>query len=127
MRGGIVLLVVAAVMVYAYPAAHEFQQRMDCCGNLKLFYAGKAALEDLHCPRGGGYHAAIRPAIHVPFPTIIAFEPLSNHGGDGGAVLFSDGHAEFLMKGSYESRFRDDEARIAAYLQSSGGTSLPRP
>jgi prepilin-type processing-associated H-X9-DG protein len=34
----------------------------------------------------------------VPADAVIAYEPLSNHGGDGTNVLFGDGHVEFLNK-----------------------------
>ncbi|MCC7293176.1 MAG: hypothetical protein IT449_14040 [Phycisphaerales bacterium] len=127
-RVGIVLLAVAGMLAYAYLPAREFQRRMDCCENLKAYHAGKVSFESLRCPRsGGGYERDIRPAIALPFVHVIAYEPLSNHGGDGGALLFSDGHAEFLMKGSYEARLSDDRRRVEEYMKTHDGLGTPTP
>lgn len=111
----IVIAVVVAVMIYAYVPAREFQWRVDCCNNLKAYYAGRASLADLRCPRsGGGYELrSLPPGVgEAPFTYIIAIEPLANHGDDGGAVLYSDGHAEFLMKGSYLARLESERLRL---------------
>ncbi len=127
-RVGIVILAVAGMLAYAYLPAREFQRRMDCCENLKSFYAGKSAFESLRCPRsGGGFERDIRPAIALPFVHVIAYEPLSNHDGDGGALLFSDGHAEFLMKGSYEARMADDRQRVEEYMKTHDELGTPSP
>ncbi|MCG3129584.1 MAG: hypothetical protein FLDDKLPJ_00318 [Phycisphaerae bacterium] len=115
----VLCLTVLAVLAYAFAPAREFQRRVDCCRNLKGFYAGETALEALRCPRsGGGYDRVILPAVAVPFPHIIVVEPMANHGDEGGAVLYSDGHAEFLMKGNYLSRIESDRERVRVYLAS---------
>jgi prepilin-type processing-associated H-X9-DG protein len=33
--------------------------------------------------------------------TIVAYEPLENHGGQGVNVLFGDGHVEFFFKAEW--------------------------
>ncbi|GIK16413.1 MAG: hypothetical protein BroJett003_13770 [Planctomycetota bacterium] len=125
MRVAVLCLTVLAVLAYAFAPAREFQRRVDCCRNLKAFYAGETALEALRCPRsGGGYDRVILPATTVPFPHIIIVEPLANHGDEGGAVLYSDGHAEFLMKGNYLSRIKSDRERVRVFLASQPPTEL---
>ncbi len=122
-RIAVLCLTVLAVLAYAFAPAREFQRRVDCCRNLKAFHAGEASLEALRCPRsGGGYDRVILPAATVPFPHIIVVEPLGNHGDEGGAVLYSDGHAEFLMKGNYLSRIESDRERVRLFLASQPST-----
>ena len=50
--------------------------------------------------------------------TVVAYEPLSNHDGDGSNVLFADGHVEFLQS----NQIRILEAKLRS---STGPTTLP--
>ncbi len=34
--------------------------------------------------------------------TIVAYEPKSNHGGDGGNIVFADGHSSFVLGEDYD-------------------------
>ena len=42
--------------------------------------------------------------------TILAYEPLTNHDGDGGNFLFGDGHVEFLAKDAANSAIAEIQA-----------------
>ncbi len=44
---------------------------------------------------------------------VVAYEPLQNHSGEGGNVLFCDGHVEFVPQADWEQVLRD------------GGVNLP--
>ena len=55
--------------------------------------------------------------INAPATTVVLYEPMSNHGGDGMNVLFLDGHVEFLTKRS--------AAAMVAQLQR--GQNPPKP
>ena len=44
---------------------------------------------------------------------VVLYEPLQNHGGEGGNVLFCDGHVEFVPQADWEQVLRD------------GGVNLP--
>ncbi|MCP4245426.1 MAG: hypothetical protein GY778_00100 [bacterium] len=66
-----------------------------------LVRAGYLNRKQLTCPGGGPF--VFVPAAYEAPPdgqvnprTVIAYEPLSNHGGEGGNILFADGHVEFV-------------------------------
>jgi prepilin-type processing-associated H-X9-DG protein len=43
---------------------------------------------------------------------IIAYEPIQNHHGEGGNVLFCDGHIEFVLEDNWEQTLRDGGANL---------------
>jgi prepilin-type processing-associated H-X9-DG protein len=51
---------------------------------------------------------------------VMAYEPLSNHGGEGINVLFADGHVEFVNKNTAAIMIRNLEAGQNPPLGSSG-------
>ena len=55
----------------------------------------------------------IRGADCADAVNVIAYEPIQNHGGEGGNVLFCDGHVEFVLEANWEQTLRD------------GGVNLP--
>ena len=55
----------------------------------------------------------IRGADCTNAENVVLYEPLQNHGGQGGNVLFCDGHAEFVLQADWEQVLRD------------GGVNLP--
>lgn len=76
-----------------------------------LVNSGRLAPEQLVCPSGG------RAYIFSQYPRLalseerdtrlpIAYEPLSNHGGEGGNILFGDGHVDFMRVAEYEEAIR---------------------
>lgn len=113
----------AAIVV---PKVRELSRRLACANHLKQLHTALVTLvadsgqspddpeEDLEaflaqarCPSGGGSYV-----FHIPFvsrsesrnidPTmVLAYEPLSNHGGTGGNILFHDGHSEFVRRDRY--------------------------
>jgi prepilin-type processing-associated H-X9-DG protein len=60
----------------------EIVSNLSAGGHLSYFYNGK-----------GKKWASLKPT------DILAYEPLSNHGGSGGHILFGDGHVEFSTGG----------------------------
>ncbi len=55
----------------------------------------------------------IRGADCADADNVVLYEPLQNHGGEGGNVLFCDGHVEFVPQADWEQVLRD------------GGVNLP--
>ncbi len=55
----------------------------------------------------------IRGADCADADNVVLYEPLQNHGGDGGNVLFCDGHVEFVAQAVWEQVLSD------------GGVDLP--
>lgn len=43
---------------------------------------------------------------------VVAYEPLSNHNGEGGSVLFLDGHVEFVRPPRYQEVIRETYRRL---------------
>ena len=55
----------------------------------------------------------IRGADCADEDNVVLYEPIQNHGGEGGNVLFCDGHAEFVSEADWEQVLRE------------GGVNLP--
>ncbi len=55
----------------------------------------------------------IRGADCADADNVVMYEPLQNHGGEGGSVLFCDGHVEFVLQANWEQVLTD------------GGVNLP--
>lgn len=118
-RGAIVVLAVVGLMVYVYFPMREMQWRLQCCEQLRRHGQGKVALADLRCPRCDGPYLLEKtpePSEEVPFTYIVAYEPIENHGGAGGALLYSDGHAEFLGRGKYKATLHRSRELVEDYL-----------
>ncbi len=49
------------------------------------------------------------PEHSVDNTTVIAYEPKSNHGGEGGNFLFADGHVSFIRVPAYDELVRSLE------------------
>ena len=81
--------------------------------------AGKLTPEDLVCPASGV------PYIWVPLPPdaawhgriIVAYEPVSNHEGEGANALFADGHVDFERAHGLEKLLAESERLVKAKSQ----------
>ena len=83
----------------------------------------KLTPEDLVCPAGGA------PYVWVPLPPgavamtvsdsriIVAYEPVSNHEGEGANVLFLDGHIDFERAHGLEKLLAESERLVKAKSQ----------
>ena len=137
----IVLPLMIAILLPSLSVARETAKQAVCAANLRaveaalLEYVEKhgqeppnlTALvdENMLDPRGL-ICPSVNPAVNQMLPfiwtrnvdcddaeNIIAYEPIQNHNGDGGNVLFCDGHVEFVLEANWEQTLRD------------GGVSLP--
>ena len=130
--GGMGLLLtpmMAAIMLPSLSRARELSKRLVCASNLKgigtilLIYEndhpgqGAPTLDDLVaqgdlvpdqlvCPSSG-----LNTTNYVIVPgavgsgdrnAIMAYEPKSNHGDEGGNILFADGHVTFVRVPEYD-------------------------
>lgn len=74
-----------------------------------LLDAGAIPTKFYDRPNGGERYTILLPATKPDAePTVVdarvvwAYEPLSNHAGEGGNMLFMDGHAEFVRAARFE-------------------------
>jgi len=118
-------------------SARELSRRMVCASNIKgigttwmvyakdypgegvaplewLITTGRITPEQTICPSSGLTESNY---ILLPFEprdltdnsTVIAYEPKSNHGGEGGNFLFADGHVSFVRVPEYDQLVRSAE------------------
>jgi len=107
----------------------ELQRRLTCASNLKgiaisakiyapewdgatpvldwLVAAGQVDPRLLICPSSESSTSNYvlvprREGVPIDDRGVIAYEPKSNHGGEGGNVVFGDGHAEFVLVPEYD-------------------------
>jgi len=92
--------------------ARELQRRLVCASNLQGIATSSATtrqidLRLLICPSSGALISnyvivQLREGMPIDDRAVIAFEPKSNHGGEGGNFVFADGHAEFVLVPAYD-------------------------
>lgn len=120
---GVVLFVLIAAALYigVHGAIRgwELQRRLVCAGHLKdLGTLGTPRwptdvpilqwLAEHKCPNAPNPNyvivaAALERIGAVSDPrTVVAYEPRSNHGGEGGNILFADGHVSFVRAAAYD-------------------------
>ena len=95
----VITAVLVVVFLFLYPTAREMRCRLDCVSHLHDYFLGKVPFDAIRCPRSGRSYVLEpeRPeGLAPPIAWVVAYEPLSNHGGEGGAVLLSDGHVEWV-------------------------------
>jgi len=121
--GGIGTLVTPLVFLPSLIRARELSKRLICSENLKaiglaadiylndtdltfvslktLVVEGFLDPRNTSCPSatqaGPNYVILEKPAEYDGDPEkVVAYEPKSNHGDEGGNILFADGHVEFV-------------------------------
>lgn len=122
----VVFLIVCLGAAIVIPKVRELSRQVACANHLQRLHTAlitlvthserslddpgddlEAFLEQARCPSGGGSYV-----FHIPFVSrsesrnidpsmVLAYEPLSNHGGTGGNILFHDGHSEFVRRDRY--------------------------
>ncbi len=133
-----VLPMMFAVLLPSLAQARELAKRAVCGANLRTVeislrsYAEEhgqeppnlTALVDEHSLHSGILNCpSVDPAVSQTLPyiwirgadcadadNVVLYEPLQNHGGEGGNVLFCDGHVEFVTQADWEQVLSDGGA-----------------
>jgi prepilin-type processing-associated H-X9-DG protein len=124
-----------SLLLPSLSSARELSKRMVCQANMRGIYTtmkiytdddpgeGQATLDDLVttgyitsrqliCPSSGlntsNYIIVSYPSdpSSLDCDAVIMYEPKSNHGGEGGNVVFVDGHASFVGGAEYDRLIR---------------------
>ncbi len=139
--GSLMVIPMTAVLLPSLARARELAKRTVCSANLQTVelslqsYVEKlgqapldlAALVDenwlspgvLNCPSADPTISQTLPYIWIrgadcaDLDNVVLYEPIKNHGGEGGNVLFCDGHVEFIDQADWEQVLSD------------GGVNLP--
>jgi len=82
-----------------------------------LLDAGLVTEDTSRCPNGGQYLFLIPPtrpeAQAVTDSRVVwIYEPVSNHGGEGGNLLFMDGHGDFMRVPGYHAVLSESRRRL---------------
>lgn len=126
-------MMMIGILLPALSQVRELSKRLVCAANLKgigtsmKIYefdnpsAGRLTLQDLvdrgdimseqliclSNEFGNANYVLVSPVKDVPdaLPprTVMLYEPKSNHGDEGGNILFADGHVEFVKSPEYDS------------------------
>jgi len=86
-----------------------------CCPSSNDEIAPGATVEDQATNLSAGGHLSYvylgsEDGSSTSAEQIVLYEPITNHGGDGGNALFGDGHVEFLNKQMLQKTLADTEA-----------------
>ncbi len=138
--GSVSLLIVPMMVAILLPSlarARELAKRTTCAANMRglgvalLTYAAEnnGAFPDdpakaltgagirpknLECPSSGGqsnYRYVPGWSANDRADKPVVYEPIENHGGEGGNVLFVDGHSEFVVQARWSSVVQPYESK----------------